>query len=126
MVEVVDAAGEGAHHAFHLEFEEHGGEAREGHARLCGEHVHLQVVVLLQRVDHGLLVGREVGEELPFDALLVGRSEDGVVLPSHLPHEVVGTGYEHGAVIVYQVVAALRIGVAHPSWEGEHIAAVAA
>ncbi len=48
----------------------------------------------------------------------------GIILPAHILHEILGSGDERGAVVAYQVVAALAVVVAYPAREGEDIPTV--
>ena len=116
--QVVGAAGVGFQHAFHLELEEESGELANGNVGLHGDDVQLQVVDRAEQVDHLLLLGREVGEELALDAVGLGLLQLGVGLPTHGGHEVGGRGDEGGAVVAYQIVAAIAVGGAHVAGEG--------
>lgn len=122
--QVVGAASVGFQHAFHLELEEEGGELADGNVGLHGDDVLLQVVGRAEQVDHLLLLGREVGEELALDAVGLGLLQLGVGLPTHGGHEVGGRGDEGGAVVAYQIVAPIAVGGAHVAGEGEDAAVV--
>ena len=77
--------------------------------RFNGKHVHLQVVLLTQYSHYQLFFGRELGEKLPFDALVTDLGEQ-LVLPSHGVDEVESRGDKAGLIVANEVVAALTIG----------------
>ena len=110
--------------ALHLQGEEEGWEASHLDVGLYGNDVDLQVVVLGEDIHDGLLFCREVGEETSLDALSLGLHQLRVVLPSHVLHEVGGTGEERGAIRADKVVAALAVAVAYPAREGEDVTIV--
>lgn len=94
------------HHAFHLECEQGGGEAADGDAGGQGQTVYLLVVLLLQGIGHGLLIGCKLGKERALYAVAASLLQTGVGLPSHGVYKVGGTGYKARLVVAYKVVAA--------------------
>ena len=87
---MIDTSCEGFNHPFHLQFKEGGGEFRDGEIGTYAEEVNLLVVLLLQGSHNACLRLIELGEELAFDALLLGSYQRGVVLPAHRLYEIFG------------------------------------
>ena len=121
---VIHSSCQCSHDAFHLQGEEESREASHLDVGLYGDDVDLQVVVLGEDIHDGLLFCREVGEETSLDTLSLGLHQLRVVLPSHVLHEVGGTGEERGTIRADEVVAALAVVVAYPAREGEDITVV--
>ena len=67
---------------------------------------------------------RKVGEETALNALLLGAHQLGVILPTHILHEVGGTRNQHGTIRADEVVAALAVSIAYPARKGEYVAVV--
>lgn len=92
--------------------------------RLNADEVYLQVVVLFQHIDNGLLLCREVRKERPLYALPLGFHQFGIVLPPHVFHKVFCRCDECSAIAAYQVVASLAVHIAYASRKGKDIAVV--
>ena len=109
---------------FHLEFEEEGGEARDGNIGGDGESVDLLIIVGGKHVDDLLFICRQGGEELSLDALLLCLLQLGVFLPSHGIYKVLCTGNQRGGLLSYQSVTPFRVFRPYSPREGEGVAVV--